>query len=333
MGGLRDQARQHRKTVTAGVIFGIAIGLCAGAAVAFFYKSPPSASPLRSPLSSTQASAPPLLAASDCADTGINAAEAEKAFSLRVESEGVTLNRALEEKLAVGTTRTYAQWQEWLGDGALRQSQINIRFVGDARRFREIYGKPNGEAWTTTGFYRMRSNEALILYTPAYRGSALGNAFHEISHLITARHLGATPPWLNEGLAEHYESLEVKGSNARFTSNADHLRLLQRRGAVSVDTLTTLSQQEWMGEDAERRYASAWALIAFLLETPAGAETLKGTVLTAYAGRCDSRRDLRVTLEDYPGGTASLQEDWQAWLSRRYTRLPHTREITADGSL
>ncbi|WP_439101395.1 hypothetical protein [Congregibacter sp.] len=319
MGGLKDQARQHRNTVTAGVIFGVIVGLCGGVVVALFYKSP--SEPPPSPL-----------AASDCADVRINASGSREAFSIRVESEGITLNRALEKKIAVGTTQTYKQWQDWLGDAALRQSQINIRFLGDARRFREIYGKPNGEEWTTTGFYRMRSNEALILYTPAFRASALGNAFHEISHLITARHLGATPPWLNEGLAEHYESLDVAGTNTRFKANEAHLRLLQRKGVVGVKTLTTLSQQEWMAEDAERRYASAWALIAFLMDTPDGAQTLRGTVREAYAGRCGARRDLGKTLEDYPGGTASLKDDWRAWLHRRYATLPRTRAITAGGS-
>ncbi|MFK8043517.1 hypothetical protein [Congregibacter sp.] len=339
-----SSTRTHQqKAVMRGVVLGVIAGLCLGAlAVAVFYEAPlASPAPNSSPSSQPGASlstARHSLAASDCAIDSPTAASPtadsnNAALLMRIEAEGTTLSKELELEIAEGATYAYAQWREWLGDTALRPSQINIRFLGDAQRFREIYGKPNREEWTTTGFYRMRSNEALILHTPAFRSGALGNAFHEISHLITARHLGATPPWLNEGLAEHYETLHIVDGNVGFSENKQHLTLLEQRGAVPMDTLTQLSRENWMLKDAERRYASAWALIAFLMDTEAGRQTLRDTILDAYSGRCGSRRDLRDTLSRYPGGSEALQSDWLNWLSVRYAALKPRGQVTADSAL
>ena len=137
------------------------------------------------------------LAAPQCQEPGAPALKSAVPFSIAVHAEAATLPADMEHKIARGTKAAYAQWRDWLGEEALLHAQINIRFLGDDEQFRQIYGKPSSEEWTTTGFYRVRSNEALILYTAAYRPAALGSAFHEISHLFTAAHLGATPPWLN----------------------------------------------------------------------------------------------------------------------------------------
>ncbi|EED33995.1 conserved hypothetical protein [gamma proteobacterium NOR5-3] len=254
------------------------------------------------------------LAAPHCSDSTATSPAATEPFSIAVQAESATLPEDLEHKIAVGAEAAYAQWREWLGDDALLHSRINIRFVGDDQQFRQIYGKPNADDWTTTGFYRMRSNEALILYTPEYQPLALGNAFHEISHLVTAAHLGATPPWLNEGLAEYYETLDVVDDDVRFAKNPLHIQLLRRRGALSVDAMTTLSRKEWMQEDAQRRYASAWSFISFMLHSEDGRRTLQRVVQQAYSQRCAARPDLRKTLADYPGGLQALESDWVAWL-------------------
>ncbi|MFT4769286.1 MAG: hypothetical protein ACI8RN_002430 [Glaciecola sp.] len=248
-------------------------------------------------------------------------AAAAEPFSIAVQAEAATLPEGMEQKIAIGADAAYAQWREWLGENALLHSRINIRFLGDEDQFRQIYGKPNTDEWTTTGFYRMRSNEALILYTPAYRATALGNAFHELSHLVTASHLGATPPWLNEGLAEYYETLHLVDGNVQFADNLLHLQMLRSQGPISISDMTALSRQLWMKEDAQRRYASAWSFITFMMHSDDGQRTLQRVVQQAYTHRCEARPDLRKALEDYPGGLQSLQGDWLAWLDEQFTVL------------
>lgn len=302
--------QQQRKAASAVWIVGLALGFCGAVLLAAWLFNRPLDPKVRA------------LTAPQCRTPSAAPAQSRDLFSIAVQTEAATLDPALKKNITRGAQIAYAQWRDWLGEDALLHSQVNIRFVGDSERFRQIYGKPDTEEWTTTGFYRMRSNEALILYSAEYRDAALGNAFHEISHLVTASHLGATPPWLNEGLAEYYETLEVVDERVRFAANLQHIQLLRSQGPLSVDDMTALSQKEWMQEDAQRRYASAWALITFMLQSKEGQRTLQNVLRQAYDQRCKSRPELRDSLRDHPGGLQSLQNEWLAWLDTRFGIRP-----------
>jgi hypothetical protein len=240
-------------------------------------------------------------------------------FFVSVRSDNAVIPARFEGQIAAAAKRAYEQWRDWLGDEAVVRSHINVRFLGDKTQFREIYGKSGNDDWRPVGFYRIRSNEALILYTPGYQPTALSTAFHEMSHLVTAWHLGPTPPWLNEGLAEHFETMQVSQQSARFADNAYHMELLRSEGPVPLADIVSLSGKEWMARDTERRYASAWSLIAFMLDTQAGQRTLKSVINQAYAQRCESGSDLEQALASYPGGITALEKDWLTWLDARYS--------------
>jgi hypothetical protein len=239
-----------------------------------------------------------------------------KEFFVSVRAEDAVLPSTLEGSISAGAKRSYEQWRDWLGDAALVRSHINIRFIGDGERFYRIYGKAPGDAWTATGFYRIQTNEALVLYTSPYRENALKTAFHEMSHLITAWHLGLTPPWLNEGIAEHFETMRVSWQGAEFADNAGHRALLRDEGPLPLATLLALSPRDWREQGPARQYASAWALIAFLLDSEAGRDTLQQLIRRAHAQRCAAPTDLAGMLDNYPGGRQTLEADWQRWIGR-----------------
>jgi hypothetical protein len=157
-----------------------------------------------------------------------------------------------------------------------------------------------------------------------------------MSHLITAWQLGPTPPWLNEGIAEHFEIMQLSWRPAALPLNARHLAVLRRDGIIPIDELTKLSRRDWSAEQPERRYASAWAVIAYLLHSPEGQLTLQSVLRTAHANRCSTPADLQAALnEGYQGGLAQLQVDVTRWLGQRFAqgRNPATvgRRLAPDG--
>lgn len=237
-------------------------------------------------------------------------------FGIDVRAENAVLPAQWEGVIRAGAKRGFEQWREWLGEEALVKAQINIRFLGDAKQFATHYGKPDQDGWTTTGFYRMRDNEALILFTPDYRLSALATAFHEMSHLITAWHLGPTPPWLNEGIAEHFETMQPTWNSAEFSFNRPHLDRLRKNGPLSLIELTSLSRREWGAKNPLLRYASAWSIVAFLMDSDRGQQTLRRVVRDAHSQRCSKHRSLQEALASYPGGTAALEEEWHRWIRK-----------------
>lgn len=270
---------------------------------------------------------------------------AAAALSIEVHVEDGVLPERYRAQIDAGTRRIYAQWRAWLGDAASAGPPVNLRFVGDGERFTALWGKGAGANWTPTGFYRLRSNEAVVLYTPAYRDNALANAFHEISHLVTAWHLGSSPPWLNEGIAEYFETMsfdpggvengssengyvestyfkstysenEIAGERARFHPSRAHLDLLRAQGPLPLDELLGIAGRDWTAEAAHRRYASAWSLIAFLMDSSPGRETLQALVRQAHAQRRAPAADLAPPLATYPGGRKALEAAWRRWVFR-----------------
>ncbi len=243
-----------------------------------------------------------------------NVYNSNDAFYTSIEIEDAVLPGPYHGHLNAGTRRIYDQWRDWLGDSAIVRSHVKVRFVGDGEKFARLWGKGDGDGWTPTGFYRIRNNEAVVLFSPGYRRDALATAFHEVSHLITAWHLGPSPVWLNEGIAEYFETMDVAWQEARFRRNRQHLALLRNQGLVPLDELIAIAGRDWTAKDPYRRYASAWSFIAFLMDSRTGRETLQNLIRSAHAQRCGPRMDLQESLTQYPGGRQSLEADWQRWV-------------------
>lgn len=244
--------------------------------------------------------------------TVLRAGNAE--YYVTLDAVDTVLPAYFEGRLNAAAKRIYDQWRDWLGDEALVRSHVNLRFFGNEQDFLELWGKPGG-AWSPLGFYRIRNNEAVILTFPGRHRSTLSTAFHEMSHLITAWHLGPSAPWLNEGLAEYFETMDVRWQEGRFSRNRTHLQLLRELGPLPIATLTTIASGDWTEADAEHRYASAWALVAFLQDSAHGREVLTDILRQTHKQRCAVPVDAAPLLAGYRGGVAGLEADLHTWIN------------------
>lgn len=243
-------------------------------------------------------------------------------YFITLDAVDTVLPAYFEGSLNAAAKRIYDQWRDWLGNDALVRSHINLRFFGDREAFLGLWGKPGEGNRSPLGFYRIRNNEAVILTLPGYPRSTLSTAFHEMSHLITAWHLGPSAPWLNEGIAEYFENMDVRWQESHFSRNEAHLHLLRQQGPLSLEELTRIGSGDWTAADAQRRYATAWALVAFLQETARGREVLKNVLLQTHAQRCTVPVDPAPLLASYKGGIPSLEADLRAWVASSSSTTP-----------
>lgn len=253
-------------------------------------------------------------AALSCAPSAPSVGEAA---TLRVHAIDTQLPPALRDELLIGAGTALTLWREWLGEQALPPAPATLLFLDDAQDFAALYDGPDVDGWTATGFYRIRSHEAVILYAEPWRPSARATAFHELSHLMTAWYLGPTPAWLNEGLAEYFETF-TPGRTPAFAAYRGHLAVLAREGPLPLATLLGLSRRQFTVEEAARRYASAWSLIAFMLADTQARVVFDTLLRGFYAGRCDGTdaealRDR--ALARFPGGVEALDAAWRHWLT------------------
>jgi hypothetical protein len=235
---------------------------------------------------------------------------------LQIVTGEVAVPEPLRSELEAAEREIHERWRSWLGLGDLARAPATLHFMHDAAAFAALYEGPRAADSTATGFYRIRSHEAYILFSPQQSGRARATALHELSHLTTAWHLGPTPAWLNEGLAEYFETLR-SGPPVAFLRSPGHLERLLRDGPVPLETLLTLPRRDFASEDTQRRYASAWALIAFLQDHRAGREVLRQVLRDAWALRCEPRsRTSFEGLRAYPGGLEGLETSMNSWIGR-----------------
>ena len=239
-------------------------------------------------------------------------------FSYRLMPEGLQLPVDFAGKVAAGSKRMYDVWHFLLGGNKLKQARIDVLLVADETRFAAYRASTSSDTFPIAGFYSMRSNQAFVKADPAQPARNLRVTYHEVSHLITASHLGPTPPWLTEGLAEYFETMQVRDQTGAVYPNEAHIRLLRSQVLPSLHAYLSIERREWYGEHRERNYAIAWSLIHFLLQGSPGMHALQSTVRQVETHFCRSFSVLHALDKAYPGGLSRLEVDWRRWLASRH---------------
>ncbi|MBA3850327.1 MAG: hypothetical protein C0502_10100 [Opitutus sp.] len=118
------------------------------------------------------------------------------------------------------------------------------------------------------GLYLSRPDRAVILLAPSRQDEAARRiVFHEyIHHLV--RVSGMTPPtWLNEGLAELFSTIELRGDKMVFGAPVPyHVYRLQNSEFIPLASLFSAAPAEvHTGSDSHsgRFYAQAWAVLHY----------------------------------------------------------------------
>ncbi|PLW70553.1 DUF1570 domain-containing protein [Pseudohalioglobus lutimaris] len=243
--------------------------------------------------------------------------DSKQEFTYTVNDDGANLPVAFQGKLSAGAKRIYDTWNFFLGEEKLRQTHITVRVIGGPARF-DAFRK---EVWPNSlpagGFYSPSKNVAYVKYDPKRPENAIRTTFHEVSHLITAGHLGSTPPWLTEGLAEYFETMEVSHQGGTIYPNEAHIRLLQRNPIPRLDSFLSVTRSQWNGEMREMNYAVAWSLMHFLMQGPPGVYAMKEVVEQAHTNLCKPFATKKALHEAYQGGLQRLEADWRQWMAMR----------------
>jgi tetratricopeptide (TPR) repeat protein len=105
-----------------------------------------------------------------------------------------------------------------------------------------------------------------------------GTIFHEYVHFLLDTNFGKSevPPWFNEGLAEYYQTFQIKEDQKVYLGNLQegHLQLLQESKLIPLKTFFEIDNYSLHQNGSHSRsifYAQAWALIHYLIQANKGA--------------------------------------------------------------
>ncbi len=135
-------------------------------------------------------------------------------------------------------------------------------------RFSEIY---NGRPKTINGlFSRDYEGPFIVVNAGGDFDSTRQVVYHEYVHFLTHNRKRRIPPWLNEGIAETFSTIEFKKDRVRVGEvDPKNLALLERERLIPLDRFFKISRSspEYNSNQHGRTifYAQSWALVHYLI--------------------------------------------------------------------
>lgn len=248
------------------------------------------------------------------------------------------LSLATREKVTRGIQFLYNFYATRLDYHFSREVVVKIRIFGTTDLYRQ-YLDTNypliPKNWV--GVYLSSVNEILVSMEPDEK-SLFQNIFHETSHLLLSSRIKNCPNWINEGLAEYFEYMEVTNNGVVVKPQQVKDRRT-KRWLISKNTPDIFSTFGWSNRDwntadgnseSDEPRTIAWSVTSFLMSSEKGVDFLHNLMpyLTRYPG--DPKASLRAIDTYYAGGRRQFEKDWRNWTSQprkeHHISLPATED-------
>jgi hypothetical protein len=177
--------------------------------------------------------------------------------------------------------------------------------------------------WRATGgagwaglFLEAPSGYTILLRLDLRGDLRFRTVYHEYFHYLTRRNIGPLPPWLNEGLADYWATVDIRDDQILVgRPDYDYLRLVKRQTPLPLETLFAA------GNDSPhyRRtmnlfYAQSWALTHFFQSDEA-----RRRQLAAYVSLLGNHSKSLEAAREAFGDLDRLAADLQTYVrSRRF---------------
>jgi hypothetical protein len=245
-------------------------------------------------------------------------------ISLSIIPINASLPIDIKNKIQVSTMKMFLILSDALRINQLHQLELSLKLFGRTDEFKLYLSEKAPQLKQAVGFYISKDNEASVLIQQNSE-QTLGLIRHESSHVMMANLYGQSPIWLNEGFAEYFQGLSVRGLETTVYPSNYWLKLLRKahqRDSLSLGNHLKLSVQEWQGQSINRHYAEAWSIVYFLLSSPEHKEILSQYFSALNDDRCLIPNASIFFDDHYPGGLNQMDKDWKAWLTQ-YQIHPH----------
>ncbi len=235
-------------------------------------------------------------------------------FTLDLNTESLPYD--FHQKLTLKLNKLFEVYGQLLDRSLLKKVDINLRIYASKTAFNQIKAKHNMPIGDNTpGFYSHASNQAHLLLTS--HAATMRTATHEAAHAINRGIIGYSPKWLNEGLAEYSEYIEVAGHNSRvypnenWTSNG-----LVSEQLLPLGKLLTATNSDWNSEIRNRLYATSWAFVYFMMDNQQRKGLLAKVIKYEQQNLCNVT-DMQQVEKIIGMSIKELQRQFSYWANQR----------------
>ncbi len=223
----------------------------------------------------------------------------------------------LKSQLEVSLRNVYLIMSHLIGKDRLRLSTVNLRIYGTERHyhaFRQTADPLMNE--NIAGFY-LGDQKLAVTYNHHDSKQTVSISLHESFHVLAHELFVNTPTWLNEGLAEYFETMTVMDKVATIHPQEHWGRLVRQEltsKRMSLRKLINMAPNEFYGPNQSPNYASAWSLVSHLMATKKGRQFLANYMQYMFDNYCQPLPTLQLIEHFYPGGFRSLETEWYQWV-------------------
>jgi len=187
-------------------------------------------------------------------------------FTLDLNTESLPYD--FNQKLTVKLNKLFELYGTLLDRSSLKKVDINLRVYRSKPAFEQVKKQHHmSSADNINGFYSHGNNQAYLLFRSNER--TMRTAAHEATHAINRAIIGYSPRWLNEGLAEYSEFIQVVGNSATVYPNTDWTKKYYlSKPLLPLHTLFSANNNQWRVGLKQRLYATSWAFVYFMMEHP-----------------------------------------------------------------
>ncbi len=158
---------------------------------------------------------------------------------------------------------------------------VKIRVFSDMNEYQTYTSRiASSPISSHIGLYVHRLQEVVVYQGPD-TARFLRTVFHETNHLLLRSHSNFAPRWLNEGLSEYFEGLNVVGMEPMVEPQFRKDQNLKKRATTgeipSLYSYLSKTNRDWVKEDdiSDEPRTMAWSLIYFLMQDSKGQMLVK----------------------------------------------------------
>ncbi|TNF36626.1 MAG: DUF4124 domain-containing protein [Gammaproteobacteria bacterium] len=233
--------------------------------------------------------------------------------SIRMQGDVTGWAGSLQDQLTLDAEYMFRLYARYLPDAGRRRMTVTVNVFASREGFVAWRESRDQSSGANAGMYDTLGREVAVLLVGDREWDA-GLIRHEIAHAIHHEVLARPPTWFDEGMAEVFNAVSFRDGQWRLAgAHEPHLKRLADAG--QQDVVSELLRSDWPGADPLLSYARVWSMAAFFLSTQP--EVFGRYVQWLDAHYCEQVDSQAFIAEQYPGGLARWQRDWEQWLDNQ----------------
>jgi hypothetical protein len=249
--------------------------------------------------------------------------------------QGCELTGPVERAIVFGVTRIFDTYKGGFGFDYPDDYKIKITIFADKDNFIAYQKKQGKKSLASSAYYSVRFREAVVYWRTSSKKTddakkMVGSVYHEASHMLLMTKVPRVPLWINEGLAEYFEGLNVFGDNRRVYLNKHSQRWLTRWAKkgfpIGFEEYLSLSHGEWYKFDEKIKgcnaaYITGYSLVYFMMSR-SNTEIVLKELLWEFKRQGRKATSVNVVNMHYPGGCERFEQIWHKWILRAKSYRP-----------